>query len=148
MNRILKKSALLLVLVLLVTSLFACGDAKEKDPDDSEGKLKVALVLPGKKDDVSFNQAMFVALDNYASANSDKVDLHVVENAYEENAPHKLCAYIYELANAFNGFYHNTKILAEENEKTQKSYIAILVLTKAILETCIDILGFEAPERM
>ena len=83
MNRILKKSALLLVLVLLVTSLFACGDAKEKDPDDSEGKLKVALVLPGKKDDVSFNQAMFVALDNYASANSDKVDLHVVENAYE-----------------------------------------------------------------
>ena len=72
----------------------------------------------------------------------------MMENAFAESAPHKICAYIYELANAFNGFYHNTKILAEENEKTQKSYIAILVLTKAILETCIDILGFEAPERM
>ena len=72
----------------------------------------------------------------------------VVENAYEESAPHKLCAYIYELANAFNGFYHGTKILSEENETVQKAYIALLCLTKNILETCIDMLGFEAPERM
>lgn len=72
----------------------------------------------------------------------------VVENAYEETAPHKICAYIYELANAFNGFYHDTKILAEENEILQKSYIAMLELTKGILEVCIDMLGFSAPERM
>ena len=72
----------------------------------------------------------------------------VVENAYEEKAPHKICAYIYELANAFNGFYHGTKILSEENETVQKSYIALLNLTKNVLETCIDMLGFEAPERM
>ena len=72
----------------------------------------------------------------------------VVENAYEENAPHKLCAYIYELANAFNGFYHGTKILSEENEAAQKAYIGLLCLTKSVLETCIDMLGFEAPERM
>ena len=72
----------------------------------------------------------------------------VMENAYEEKAPHKICAYIYELANAFNGFYHGTKILSEENEAVQKSYIALLHLTKRVLETCIDVLGFEAPERM
>ena len=72
----------------------------------------------------------------------------VVENAYEESAPHKLCAYIYELANAFNGFYHGTKILSEENEAAQKAYIGLLCLTKNVLETCIDMLGFEAPERM
>ena len=72
----------------------------------------------------------------------------VVENAYEEVAPHKLCAYIYELANAFNGFYHGTKILSEADEKVQKSYIGLLNLTKSVLETCIDMLGFEAPERM
>ena len=72
----------------------------------------------------------------------------VVENAYEESAPHKLCAYIYELANAFNGFYHGTKILSEENETAQKAYIGLLCLTKNVLETCIDMLGFEAPERM
>ena len=40
----------------------------------------------------------------------------MMENAYEELAPHKICAYIYDLANAFNHFYHETKILAEENE--------------------------------
>ena len=71
-----------------------------------------------------------------------------IENAYEESAPHKICAYIYELANAFNGFYHDTKILSEEDESLKKSYIALLVLTKEILETCIDMLGFSAPDRM
>ena len=73
---------------------------------------------------------------------------HVMENAYEELAPHKICAYIYDLANAFNSFYHGTKIMAEENDKTQKSYIRLLGLTKSVLETCIDILGFSAPDRM
>ncbi len=72
----------------------------------------------------------------------------VMENAYEETAPHKICAYIYDLANAFNSFYHGTKIMAEENEQTQKSYIRLLGLTKAVLETCIDVLGFSAPDRM
>lgn len=72
----------------------------------------------------------------------------VMENAYEELAPHKICAYIYDLANAFNHFYHETKILAEEDETVKKSYIALLVLTKEVLESCIDVLGFEAPERM
>ena len=72
----------------------------------------------------------------------------VMENVYEELAPHKICAYIYDLANAFNRFYHETKILAEEDEQKQKNYIALLTLTRDILTTCIDLLGFEAPERM
>ena len=72
----------------------------------------------------------------------------VIENAYEENAPHKICAYVYELANAFNRFYHETKILAEENEERQKSFISMLLLTKEVFEACVDMLGFEAPERM
>lgn len=72
----------------------------------------------------------------------------MMENAYEEKAPHKICAYIYELANAFNGFYHETKILSEEDFKVQASYIGLLVLTKNILKTCINVLGFSAPDRM
>ena len=72
----------------------------------------------------------------------------VMENAYEETAPHKVCAYIYDLANAFNSFYHDTKIMAEEDESVQKSYIRVLELTKSVLEICIDVLGFAAPERM
>ena len=72
----------------------------------------------------------------------------VMENAYEELAPHKVCAYIYDLANAFNRFYHETKILTEENETRRAGFIALLSLTKSVLEACIDVLGFEAPERM
>ena len=72
----------------------------------------------------------------------------VMESAFEETAPHKICSYIYDLANAFNSFYHGNKIMSEENETVQKSYIRLLELTKSVLETCIDVLGFSAPERM
>lgn len=72
----------------------------------------------------------------------------VMESTFEETAPHKICSYIYDLANAFNSFYHGTKIMSEENETVQKSYIRLLELTKSVLETCIDVLGFSAPERM
>lgn len=72
----------------------------------------------------------------------------VINAVYEETAPHKICAYIYELANEFNKFYHETKILSEEDEQRKAGYIALLGLVKSILETCIDLLGFDAPERM
>ena len=72
----------------------------------------------------------------------------VIENAHEELAPHKICAYIYDLANTFNRFYHGVKIIGEENEETRKGYIALLLVTKRILETSIELLGFEVPERM
>ena len=72
----------------------------------------------------------------------------VIDTVYEETAPHKICAYIYELANEFNKFYHETKILSEEDETKKSGYIALLALAKRVLETCIDLLGFEAPERM
>lgn len=72
----------------------------------------------------------------------------MMENAFEEKAPHKICAYIYELANQFNHFYHETKILSEEDPKRKASYLALLELVRQVLETSIDVLGFEAPERM
>ena len=72
----------------------------------------------------------------------------MMQAACQETAPHKVCAYIYDLANDFNHFYHETKILGEEDEKKKEGLIALLVLTRDILETCIDVLGFSAPERM
>lgn len=71
-----------------------------------------------------------------------------MESACEEIAPHKICAYIYDLANAFNRFYHETKILTEEDAAKKAGWIALLVVTRDVLETCIDVLGFSAPERM
>lgn len=72
----------------------------------------------------------------------------IIQAAFEELSPHKVCAYLYDLANAFNHFYHETKILAEEDEKRQAGYIQLLNLCRGIMETCIDVLGFSAPERM
>lgn len=72
----------------------------------------------------------------------------VMENAFDEKAPHKICSYIYELSNDFNRFYHETKILSEENESQKASWIALLDLVRRVLEACVDVLGFEAPERM
>ncbi len=72
----------------------------------------------------------------------------MMEAACEELAPHKVCAYIYDLANAFNRFYHETRILTEEDAAKQAGWIALLDLTREVLECCIDVLGFDAPERM
>lgn len=72
----------------------------------------------------------------------------MMETACEESAPHKVCAYIYDLANAFNRFYHETKIIAEEDTERKAGWTALLMLTRDILETCIQVLGFSAPERM
>lgn len=101
------------------------------------GKALTGLAVSGAHSDSE--KALMLEIAKYNA---------VMETAYEETAPHKICAYIYDLANAFNRFYHETKILAEEDEKVQESYIALLILTKRVLEACIDILGFEAPERM
>lgn len=72
----------------------------------------------------------------------------MMEGAAAELAPHKVCAYIYDLANDFNRFYHETKILAEEDEIQKAGWIALLRLTRDVLLDCISVLGFEAPDRM
>ncbi len=68
--------------------------------------------------------------------------------AARDTAPNTLCAYIYDLAGAVNSFYHDTKILAEPDEAVRSGYLALVALTKSILETSIDLLGFSAPDKM
>ncbi len=95
-----------------------------------------AKILPAKSES---EKALMLEITRFSAA---------MESAFAETAPHKVCAYVYGLANAFNHFYHETKILAEEDKAVQAGYIRLLELTKGILETCIDVLGFGAPERM
>ena len=71
-----------------------------------------------------------------------------LELAYRDCAPNAICAYVYELAGYANKFYHETRILTEEDKQKQQGYIALIGLTKRVLETCIELLGFEAPEKM
>ena len=71
-----------------------------------------------------------------------------LEAALKSSAPNLICAYIYELAGAVNKFYHETRILTEEDKDLQAGYISLIGLAKNVLETCIGILGFSAPEKM
>ena len=72
----------------------------------------------------------------------------MMEGAASELAPHRVCAFVYELANDFNRFYHETKILTEEDETKKAGWIALLSLVKNVMLDCISVLGFEAPEKM
>lgn len=82
---------------------------------------------------------LYLTLSKYADT---------IESAYAELAPHRICQFIYELSEAFNHFYHETKILAEEDEKRKASYLKLIALVQRVLEQCIGLLGFEAPEKM
>lgn len=72
----------------------------------------------------------------------------VLEAAYEEKAPHKICQFVYELSECLNAFYHENRILGNEDAVKKTFYIQMLVLVKNVLEQCIELLGFSAPERM
>ena len=69
-------------------------------------------------------------------------------DAFREKAPHRICLYIYDVSNAFNSFYHETRILTEADGEARKGYIALLALTRRVLTTMIYLLGFSAPDRM
>ncbi len=82
---------------------------------------------------------LYMALSEFAEC---------MDTAYAEYAPHRICQYIYMLCENFNSFYHENSILSQEDEKRKASYIVLLKLVKEVLEQCIDLLGFYAPERM
>ena len=100
------------------------------------GSLEDAKILNAASD---IEKKLMLQLSRYNEA---------LTGAFEEKAPHRLCAYIYELSNDFNSFYHDTRILSEENEEQRKSWISLLELVKEVLEDAIGVLGFSAPDRM
>lgn len=71
-----------------------------------------------------------------------------IENSYEDKAPNKICEYLYDLSNLFNRFYHENKILSEEDLNKKASWISLLKLTLGILDSGLNLLGIESPERM
>jgi arginyl-tRNA synthetase len=98
-----------------------------------EGEAKILPAITGSEKDLMLQLSRFN---------------EIMETSFVELAPHKICQYIYELANVFNRFYHETKIISEENKERQASWICLISLTKDVLNECINVLGIEAPERM
>lgn len=95
------------------------------------GKIQPAATAPEKD--------LMLAISRFADN---------MQMAYRDSAPNVVCAYIYELSGAVNKFYHETRILSEEDEVKKDGYVALISLAKDVLETCIQLLGFSAPEKM
>jgi arginyl-tRNA synthetase len=71
-----------------------------------------------------------------------------MELSFAGMAPNKVCEYIYDLSNLFNKFYHENKIISAEDSEKKMSWISLITLTSDVLETCLDLLGIEVPDRM
>jgi len=84
-------------------------------------------------------KALYLELTKYAET---------VEGAWKELAPHKVCQYLYSVAEAFNSFYHEVRILSEEDEEKKRGYLALIRVTEGILTACLEMLGMEVPGRM
>ena len=71
-----------------------------------------------------------------------------VHDTLAKFSPHKLCTYLFELAQAFTSFYEACPVLKEGYESTSASRLALCDLTARVLEQGLTLLGIEAPERM
>jgi arginyl-tRNA synthetase len=71
-----------------------------------------------------------------------------IDDSYEQNAPNRLCRYIYDLSNCLNQFYAERNIMKESDPAKQASYVSVIQLVLKVLELAVNLLGFEAPERM
>ena len=71
----------------------------------------------------------------------------VVAAVGDELEPHRLCAYLFEVAQAFSAFYENCPVLKAEGP-VRDSRLALCALTLRVMVTGLDLVGIEAPEQM
>lgn len=114
---------------------------KERHPD-----ISAALSAAGHGAQ-RFSPAFSVASERELALSLTRFS-HAVSEAQKKDAPSLICSYIYEISNKFNVFYHDKKILAEENKDTLRALVALITLTLNVLDICINILGFRAPDKM
>ncbi|MDX6359162.1 MAG: arginyl-tRNA synthetase [Nocardioidaceae bacterium] len=72
----------------------------------------------------------------------------VVEQVGDLLEPHRLCGYLFDLAQAFSAFYESCPVLSAPDEATRASRLALCRTTLDVLESGLGLLGIEAPERM
>ena len=70
------------------------------------------------------------------------------EKAFNDMAPSALCESAYNIASAFSKFYHDTRILAEEDPEKRQSRLALCSLTRRVLVKLLDCLAIETVENM
>jgi arginyl-tRNA synthetase len=70
--------------------------------------------------------------------------VHVAETA----EPHRLCAYLFDVASSFTAFYEQCPVLKAEQDSVRDSRLALCALTLRVLLAGLGLLGVPAPERM
>jgi len=65
-----------------------------------------------------------------------------------EGTPHVMCAYLYDVAGLFSGFYEHCPILTAESEGVRQSRLKLALLTAKTLKIGLDTLGIQTVERM
>lgn len=124
----------ILYTIVRIKSLLAKYQQQEGKTLEEKGKPELL-----EKPDNDSETALYLTLAKFADT---------MEAAYADKAPHKVCQFIYELSESFNAFYHGNRILGNEDASKKASYIQLIVLVRDVLEQCIELLGFSAPERM
>ncbi len=71
-----------------------------------------------------------------------------VHDTLDKFSPHRLCTYLFEVAQAFTAFYEACPVLKEGYESTREGRLALCDLTARVLQQGLALLGIEAPERM
>jgi arginyl-tRNA synthetase len=72
----------------------------------------------------------------------------VMQEAGATYEPHRLCTYLFELAQAFSAFYENCPVLKAELDEVRESRLTLCALVLRVMTTGLDVLGIEAPEQM
>ncbi|MHC0464210.1 arginine--tRNA ligase [Kosakonia cowanii] len=65
-----------------------------------------------------------------------------------EGTPHVMCAYLYDVAGLFSGFYEHCPILTAESDEIRLSRLKLALLTSKTLKLGLETLGIETVERM
>ena len=71
-----------------------------------------------------------------------------VQDTLERYSPHRLCTYLFDLAQAFSAFFEACPVLKAPDEATRLSRLALCDITARVLAQGLDLLGIEAPEKM
>ncbi|MDP7142880.1 MAG: arginine--tRNA ligase [Alphaproteobacteria bacterium] len=70
------------------------------------------------------------------------------DTALRNDMPHYLCEYVYKLAGLFSSFYGSCHILSGDDQDVQASRIALSLMTQKTIETVLELLGIDVPDRM
>ncbi len=129
---------ILYTMVRIRSILEKCGIETAKISEEGFDTAALAEIA-GNRDVSASERALMLQITDY---------LLSLRHACDELAPHKLCSFIYELSDKFNSFYHENKIITEENEDLKKAWIELIAMTYRAIYKMLDLLAIQVPVRM